>query len=114
MLGTRPSSRWNQHYDSDCRSGHPDRLCSRRRAPARAQNRADPGRLLHDGWQSLEAAKAAGFDYVELATSEIAGLSDAEFEQAAARDPPGGPARAGDESVSARDAQGDGPRRQPR
>ena len=34
---------------------------------------------------SLEAAKAAGFDYVELATSEIAGLSDAEFEQAAAR-----------------------------
>jgi sugar phosphate isomerase/epimerase len=34
---------------------------------------------------SLEAAKAAGFDYVELATSEIAGLSDAEFEQAVAR-----------------------------
>jgi D-psicose/D-tagatose/L-ribulose 3-epimerase len=34
---------------------------------------------------SLEAAKAAGFDYVELATSEIAALSDAEFEQAAAR-----------------------------
>ena len=32
----------------------------------------------------LEAAKAAGFDYAELATSEIAGLSDAEFEQAAA------------------------------
>jgi D-psicose/D-tagatose/L-ribulose 3-epimerase len=34
---------------------------------------------------SLEAAKAAGFDYIELATSEIAGLSDTEFEQAAAR-----------------------------
>jgi len=34
---------------------------------------------------NLEAAKAAGFDYVELATSEIAGLSDAGFEQAAAR-----------------------------
>lgn len=34
---------------------------------------------------NLEAAKAAGFDYVELATSEIAALSDAEFEQAAAR-----------------------------
>src|SRR5437868_15100160 len=33
----------------------------------------------------LEAAKAAGFDYVELATSEVAGLSDAEFDQAAAR-----------------------------
>ncbi len=34
---------------------------------------------------SIEAAKAAGFDYAELSTSEIAGLSDAEFEQAAAR-----------------------------
>ena len=34
---------------------------------------------------NLAAAKAAGFDYVELATSEIAGLSDAEFEQAAAQ-----------------------------
>ena len=34
---------------------------------------------------SMAAAKAAGFDYVELATSEIAGLSDAEFEQAAAQ-----------------------------
>jgi sugar phosphate isomerase/epimerase len=35
--------------------------------------------------RNIEAAKAAGFDYVELSTSEIAGLSDAEFEQAAAR-----------------------------
>jgi sugar phosphate isomerase/epimerase len=35
--------------------------------------------------RSLEAAKAAGFDYAELSTSEIAGLSDADFEQAAAR-----------------------------
>jgi sugar phosphate isomerase/epimerase len=34
---------------------------------------------------NLEAAKAAGFDYVELGTSEIAALSDADFEQAAAR-----------------------------
>jgi D-psicose/D-tagatose/L-ribulose 3-epimerase len=34
---------------------------------------------------NLDAAKAAGFDYVELATSEIAALSDADFEQAAAR-----------------------------
>jgi D-psicose/D-tagatose/L-ribulose 3-epimerase len=33
---------------------------------------------------NVDAAKAAGFDYVELATSEIAGLSDAAFEQAAA------------------------------
>jgi D-psicose/D-tagatose/L-ribulose 3-epimerase len=34
---------------------------------------------------NLEAAKAAGFDYVELATTEIAGLSDAEFDQARMR-----------------------------
>jgi len=34
---------------------------------------------------NVEAAKAAGFDYVELATTEIAGLADADFEQAAAR-----------------------------
>ena len=34
---------------------------------------------------NIEAAKAAGFDYVELSTSEIAGLSDADYEQAAAR-----------------------------
>src|SRR5882672_10484468 len=34
---------------------------------------------------NLDAAKAAGFDYVELSTSEIAALSDADFEQAASR-----------------------------
>jgi D-psicose/D-tagatose/L-ribulose 3-epimerase len=34
---------------------------------------------------NLEAAKAAGFDYVELSTSEIAGLSDADFDRAATR-----------------------------
>ena len=34
---------------------------------------------------NIEAAKAAGFDYVELATSEVAALSDADFEQTAAR-----------------------------
>jgi sugar phosphate isomerase/epimerase len=33
---------------------------------------------------NIDAARAAGFDYVELATSEIAGLPDAAFEQAAA------------------------------
>ena len=33
----------------------------------------------------LEAAKAAGFDYVELHASEIAGLTDADFEAALAR-----------------------------
>ena len=35
--------------------------------------------------RNIEAARAAGFDYVELSTSEIAGLSDADFEQAVAR-----------------------------
>jgi D-psicose/D-tagatose/L-ribulose 3-epimerase len=35
--------------------------------------------------RNLEAARAAGFDYVELSTSEIAGLSDADFEQAVTR-----------------------------
>jgi D-psicose/D-tagatose/L-ribulose 3-epimerase len=34
------------------------------------------------GLKGLETAKAAGFDYVELGTTEIAGLSDAEFEAA--------------------------------
>jgi len=35
--------------------------------------------------RNLEAAKAAGFEYVELSATEIAGLSDAEFDAAAAR-----------------------------
>src|SRR5437867_5681914 len=35
--------------------------------------------------RNLEAAKAAGFDYVELSTTEIANLSDADFEQALTR-----------------------------
>lgn len=47
------------------------------------------GRAVQVGYcmplRNIEAAKAAGFDYVELSTSEIAGLSDTEFEQAAAR-----------------------------
>jgi D-psicose/D-tagatose/L-ribulose 3-epimerase len=33
----------------------------------------------------IEAAKGAGFDYAELATTEIAGLSDADFELAVSR-----------------------------
>ena len=37
------------------------------------------------GLKNLEAAKAAGFDYVELSATEIAGLSDADFDAAAAR-----------------------------
>ena len=35
--------------------------------------------------KNIEAAKAAGFEYTELSTSEIAGLSDAEYEQAVER-----------------------------
>jgi sugar phosphate isomerase/epimerase len=35
--------------------------------------------------RNLDAARAVGFEYVELSTSEIAGLSDADYEQAAAR-----------------------------
>ncbi len=34
--------------------------------------------------RNIDAAKAVGFDYVELSTSEIAGLSDVDFDQAAA------------------------------
>ena len=37
------------------------------------------------GLKNLEAAKAAGFDYIELGTSELAALSDADFETAAQR-----------------------------
>src|SRR5688572_5075141 len=37
------------------------------------------------GLKNLEPAKAAGFEYVELGATEIAGLSDADFEAAAAR-----------------------------
>jgi len=35
--------------------------------------------------RNLEAAKAAGFDYVEVGATEIAALSDADFDAAAAR-----------------------------
>ena len=37
------------------------------------------------GLKNLEAAKAAGFDYVELSATEVAGLSDADFEAATAK-----------------------------
>jgi D-psicose/D-tagatose/L-ribulose 3-epimerase len=37
------------------------------------------------GLKGLETAKAAGFDYVELGTTEIAALSDSEFEEAVER-----------------------------
>jgi D-psicose/D-tagatose/L-ribulose 3-epimerase len=37
------------------------------------------------GLKNLEAAKAAGFDYVELSATEIASLSDADFDAAAAK-----------------------------
>ena len=52
--------------------------------------------LILDAWQptpvqvgwctplkTLEAAKTAGFDYAELGTTELATMSDADFEQAA-------------------------------
>lgn len=54
------------------------------------------GTLILDAWQAkpvqvgwctplktLEAAKTAGFDYAELGTTELATMSDADFEQAA-------------------------------
>jgi sugar phosphate isomerase/epimerase len=54
-----------------------------------APGRAAQVRAIQVGYctrlENLEAAKTAGFDYVELATSEIAALSDAGFAQAAAR-----------------------------
>ncbi len=37
------------------------------------------------GLKGLETAKAAGFDYVELGVTEIAALSDADFEAAVER-----------------------------
>lgn len=37
------------------------------------------------GLKGLETAKAAGFDYVELGTTEIAALSDSEFEESVER-----------------------------
>jgi D-psicose/D-tagatose/L-ribulose 3-epimerase len=37
------------------------------------------------GLKNLEAARAAGFDYVELGATEIAALSDADFDAAAAK-----------------------------
>jgi D-psicose/D-tagatose/L-ribulose 3-epimerase len=37
------------------------------------------------GLRNLEAAKAAGFDYVELSATEVANLSDADFDAAAAK-----------------------------
>src|SRR6188768_2368223 len=36
-------------------------------------------------YKNAEAAKAAGFDYIEVGTSELSALSDAEFDAAAAR-----------------------------
>ena len=56
-------------------------------AVAGAQTPA-PGRVAVGyctGLANLEAAKSAGFDYVELSTTEIANLTDADFETAAAR-----------------------------
>ena len=58
--------------------------------------------------KNIEAAKAAGFDYVELGTTEIAALSDDEFEEAAAHIKQVGLPGAGGEPVPSGGAQGDG------
>jgi sugar phosphate isomerase/epimerase len=59
-------------------------LCVLALAPLAAQ-----GRKVQVGLctrlENIEAAKAAGFDYLELGTTELAGLSDADFELAVAR-----------------------------
>jgi sugar phosphate isomerase/epimerase len=56
---------------------------------AAADDTAGQRRAVQVGYctplRNLEAAKAAGFDYVELGTSEIAALSDADFDAALAR-----------------------------
>jgi len=53
-----------------------------------APHGAAQSRIVQVGYctplRTIDAAKAVGFDYVELSTSEIAGLSDGDFEQAAA------------------------------
>jgi len=47
------------------------------------------GPRVQVGWctalKGLDAAKTAGFDYVELSTTEVAGLSEGDFESALAR-----------------------------
>jgi len=53
---------------------------------AAAHPHAQDHNSVQVGWctplKGIDAAKAAGFQYVELGTSEIAALSDAEYEQA--------------------------------
>jgi sugar phosphate isomerase/epimerase/mono/diheme cytochrome c family protein len=50
---------------------------------------AQPARGIQVGYcgslKDVDAAKAAGFDYIELGTTEIAGLSDEAFDEAARR-----------------------------
>jgi sugar phosphate isomerase/epimerase len=52
-------------------------------APGRAAARVEVGYCA--ALKDLEATKAAGFDYAELRVSEVAALSDAEFEALVAR-----------------------------
>jgi hypothetical protein len=75
----------------DARDGRPERAALRMTTDARAPRAEAPQARRRQGAQSrvqvgyctplknLEAAKAAGFDYVELSTTEIAGLSDSDF-----------------------------------
>ena len=50
---------------------------------------AQPGSKVRIGYcgslKDIEAVKAAGFDYMEVRTTEIATLSDEDYERAAAR-----------------------------
>jgi hypothetical protein len=50
---------------------------------------AQPGSRVKVGYcgplKDIDAVKAAGFDYMEVRTSEVAALSDADFEKAAAK-----------------------------
>ena len=50
---------------------------------------AQPGSKVKVGYcgplKDMDAVKAAGFDYMEVRTSEVAALSDADYEKAAAR-----------------------------
>src|SRR5215467_970307 len=49
----------------------------------------EPARRVRVGYcaslSDIDAVKSAGFDYIELRTSEVAALSDADYEELAAR-----------------------------
>ena len=63
-------------------------MCVAVAAMPRSAGTATPATKVRVGYctslKNLDAAKAAGFEYVELSTTEIAALSDAEYDSAAA------------------------------